>query len=92
MPRSRLAAVPTGIDADVFKPGDKAAARVALGLPRDKFLFGIAATLRSWKGHSYLLDALKLANDPRLHVVIVGDGPQQDNSRSRSRHSASPIK
>jgi glycosyltransferase involved in cell wall biosynthesis len=79
MPRSRLAAVPTGIDADVFKPGDKAAARVALGLPRDKFLFGIAATLRSWKGHSYLLDALKLANDPRLHVVIVGDGPQQDN-------------
>jgi glycosyltransferase involved in cell wall biosynthesis len=79
MPRSRLAAVPTGIDADVFKPGDKAAARVAVGLPRDEFLFGIAATLRSWKGHSYLLDAIKLANDPRMHVVIVGDGPQQEN-------------
>jgi glycosyltransferase involved in cell wall biosynthesis len=79
MPRARLAAVPTGIDADIFKPGDKAAARGALGLPRDKVLFGIAATLRSWKGHSYLLDALKLANDPRLHVVIVGDGPQQPN-------------
>ena len=79
MPRSRLAAVPTGIDADVFKPGDKAAARASLALPRDKFLFGIAATLRSWKGHSYLLDALKLADDPRMHVVIVGDGPQQAN-------------
>jgi glycosyltransferase involved in cell wall biosynthesis len=79
MPRSRLAAVPTGIDADVFKPGDRAAARTALGLPRDKFVFGIAATLRSWKGHSYLLDALKRADDPRLHVVIVGDGPQQEN-------------
>jgi glycosyltransferase involved in cell wall biosynthesis len=79
MPRSRLAAVPTGIDADVFKPGDKAVARASLALPRDKFLFGIAATLRSWKGHSYLLDALKLASDPRMHVVIVGDGPQQDN-------------
>lgn len=79
MPRSRLAAVPTGIDADVFRPGDKAAARTALGLPHDKFLFGIAATLRSWKGHFYLLDALKLANDPHMHVVIVGDGPQQDN-------------
>jgi glycosyltransferase involved in cell wall biosynthesis len=79
MPRARLAAVPTGIDADVFKPGDKAAARATLGLPRDKFLFGIAATLRSWKGHSYLLDALKLADDPRMHVVIVGDGPQQPN-------------
>jgi glycosyltransferase involved in cell wall biosynthesis len=79
MPRERLAAVPTGIDADVFRPGDKAAARTALNLPHDKFLFGIVATLRSWKGHSYLLDALKLANDPRMHVVIVGDGPQQPN-------------
>ena len=79
MLRSRLAAVPTGIDADIFKPGDKGAARKALGLPRDKVLFGIAATLRSWKGHSYLLDALKLADDSRMHVVIVGDGPQQDN-------------
>lgn len=79
MPRARLAAVPTGIDAEVFKPGDKAAARTALKLPRDKFLFGIVATLRSWKGHSYLLDALKLANDPHMHVVIVGDGPQQPN-------------
>jgi glycosyltransferase involved in cell wall biosynthesis len=79
MPRARLAAVPTGIDADVFKPGDKTSARAKLNLPRDKFLFGIAATLRSWKGHSYLLEALKLSNDPRMHVVIVGDGPQQDN-------------
>jgi glycosyltransferase involved in cell wall biosynthesis len=79
VPRAKLAAVPTGIDADVFAPGDRAGARAALGLPRDKVLFGIAATLRSWKGHSYLLDALKLADDPRMHVVIVGDGPQQEN-------------
>jgi glycosyltransferase involved in cell wall biosynthesis len=79
MPRAKLAAVPTGIDAEVFRPGDKAAARGALNLPRDKFLFGIVATLRSWKGHSYLLDALKLTDDPRMHVVIVGDGPQQPN-------------
>jgi glycosyltransferase involved in cell wall biosynthesis len=79
LPRSRLAAVPTGIDAENFRPGDKAAARAALGLPSDKFLFGIAATLRSWKGHSFLLDALKRCGDPSIHLVIVGDGPQQDN-------------
>jgi glycosyltransferase involved in cell wall biosynthesis len=79
MPRERLAAVPTGIDAEIFQPGDKMAARTALGLPRDKILFGIVATLRSWKGHAFLLDALKEAGDPRLHVVIVGDGPQQQN-------------
>jgi glycosyltransferase involved in cell wall biosynthesis len=79
VPRARLAAVPTGIDADTFKPGDKAAARAALGLPQDRILFGIVATLRSWKGHSYLLDALKLSGDPQIHLVIVGDGPQQQN-------------
>lgn len=79
VPRSRLATVSTGVDADIFKPGGKAAAREALDLPRDKYLFGSVATLRSWKGHSFLLDALKLANNPRMHVVIVGDGPQQRN-------------
>jgi glycosyltransferase involved in cell wall biosynthesis len=79
MPRSRLAAVPTGIDADIFSPGDRGAARAQLGLPRDKVLFGNVATLRSWKGHAVLLDALKQAADPRMHLVIVGDGPQQQN-------------
>ena len=79
VPRQRLAAVPTGIDSDVFKPGDKTAARAALGLPQDKFLFGIVATLRSWKGHLILLDALKQLGDAAAHLVIVGDGPMQSN-------------
>ena len=79
VPRQRLAAVPTGIDADVFKPGDKSAARTALGLQQDKFLFGIVSTLRSWKGHLILLDALKQLRDPAAHVVIVGDGPMLPN-------------
>ena len=79
VPRARLAAVPTGIDADVFRPGDQAAARGALGLPQHKFLFGIVATLRSWKGHLVLLDALKQLGNPAAHVVIVGDGPMQPN-------------
>ena len=77
VPRARLASVPTGIDADVFQPGSRNAARTLLGLPADKVLFGIVATLRSWKGHSDLLDALRRADDPRMHLVIVGDGPRQ---------------
>jgi glycosyltransferase involved in cell wall biosynthesis len=79
VPRERLAAVPTGIDSDVFRPGDKAAARAALGLPQDRFLFGIVATLRSWKGHLVLLEALKQLGDPAAQVVIVGDGPMLPN-------------
>ena len=36
-----------------FAPGDRDAARRALGLPAGVPLIGIVATLRSWKGHRY---------------------------------------
>jgi glycosyltransferase involved in cell wall biosynthesis len=72
----RIESVPTGIDAGRYRPGDRAAMRAKLGLPEDAMLLGIVATLRSWKGHEFLLRAL-----PRLernvYLVIVGDGPMR---------------
>jgi glycosyltransferase involved in cell wall biosynthesis len=70
----RIVSVPTGIDTSRFRPGDSSAARAQLGLPRNAPLIGIVATLRSWKGHAYLVEALgSLPSDVRL--VIVGAGP-----------------
>ncbi|MEI7613162.1 MAG: glycosyltransferase family 4 protein, partial [Betaproteobacteria bacterium] len=44
----RVTSIPTGIDTDRFKPGDKATTRQVLGLdPKYRYL-GIVATLRSW--------------------------------------------
>jgi len=40
-------------------------------------LVGIVATLRSWKGHRYLLDAIARLPDRDVNLVIVGDGPQR---------------
>jgi glycosyltransferase involved in cell wall biosynthesis len=40
-------------------------------------LIGIVATLRSWKGHRYLLDALPLMMRSDARLVVVGDGPQR---------------
>jgi glycosyltransferase involved in cell wall biosynthesis len=40
-------------------------------------LIGIVATLRSWKGHRHLLDALPLMMRSDARLVIVGDGPQR---------------
>ncbi len=74
----RVASIPTGIDHDRFSPGDRLAARKALGLPADRFTIGIVATLRSWKGHRFLVEALAASQDPRLLLVIVGDGPQRE--------------
>src|SRR5262245_1653575 len=57
IPIERMTSVPTGIDLDRFVPGDPAAARARVGLPEQRTL-GIVATLRDWKGHSYLFEAL----------------------------------
>src|SRR3954463_8142782 len=71
---SRIESVPTGVDAARFAPGDRAAARQKLGLPVGAMLIGIVATLRSWKGHRYLVEALP----ENSTLVIVGDGPQRE--------------
>jgi glycosyltransferase involved in cell wall biosynthesis len=75
VPAERVQSVPTGIDLARFKPGDRAARRAELGLPVDAFIVGIVATLRSWKGHRYLLEAVQPLGD--IHLVIAGDGPQR---------------
>jgi glycosyltransferase involved in cell wall biosynthesis len=72
---AHVLSVPTGTDLTRFFPADRAEARRALGLA-DGPLIGIVATLRSWKGHRFLIEAL---NDPALaaaRLAIVGDGPQ----------------
>lgn len=81
--KDRIASVPTGIDTDRYSPGDRLAARARLGLPVDARLFGIVATLRSWKGHVDLIDAFAGLADPTAHLVIVGDGPQERKIRAR---------
>ncbi len=74
---ARVVSVPTGIDPERFAPAEKAAAKVALGLdPRQRHV-GIVATLRSWKGHLFLLDAFAQLQRPDIQLVIVGEGPMR---------------
>ena len=77
----RISSVPTGVDTGLFVPADagqKAARRRELGLAEDALLVGIVATLRSWKGHRFLLDAFAKASPDSAHLLIVGDGPQRE--------------
>ena len=80
----RIDSVPTGVDTERFRPGDRAAARAALGLPAEPTLIGIVATLRSWKGHRYLVEALTGLPDT-VGLVIVGDGPQREALQGQVR-------
>jgi glycosyltransferase involved in cell wall biosynthesis len=74
---ARVTSIPTGIDLDRYRPGERLAARAALGLPAEAKIAGIVATLRSWKGHSYLFKALAAMRRPEVLLVVVGDGPQR---------------
>ena len=67
-----VVSIPTGIDLKRFTNTKKA----QLGIPEGAFVFGIVATLRSWKGHQYLLDAFSTLQG-NFHLVIAGDGPQR---------------
>lgn len=80
----RVTSVPTGIDLTHFVPGEAHSARARLGLPQRSTL-GIVATLRDWKGHDYLFEAIAL---DRAHwrgwsLVVVGDGPHRPNLEAR---------
>jgi glycosyltransferase involved in cell wall biosynthesis len=79
VPPERMTSIPTGIDLARFVPGDAVAARSALGLPARPAL-GIVSTLRSWKGHQFLFDALAAdrAAWAGWQVVVVGEGPYRD--------------
>ena len=75
----RVTSIPTGIDTARYVPGDKKAAQAELGLDPSCHYLGIVATLRSWKGHRYLVDAFARLDAPDWHLLIVGGGPQWDN-------------
>jgi glycosyltransferase involved in cell wall biosynthesis len=80
----RVLSIPTGIDTAHFAPGNRAAARRRLGLPDGRTIVGIVATIRSWKGHLYLLDALAaLPQREQMLLLIVGDGPSRQLVENR---------
>ena len=79
-PAERIVSITTGIDLARFAPASaalQAATRARLKLPRDKRIIGIVATLRSWKGHRFLIEAFATLQRADTHLLIVGDGPQR---------------
>jgi glycosyltransferase involved in cell wall biosynthesis len=74
----RIFSIPTGVALERFAPREKnRELQASLKIPDDAFIIGCVAVLRSWKGHLYLLEALKLllAAGRRAYLVMVGEGP-----------------
>ncbi|HVB47924.1 MAG TPA: glycosyltransferase family 4 protein, partial [Burkholderiales bacterium] len=83
--RDSITSVPTGIDLERFRPRDQEGTRRVLGLPPRIPLLGILATLRNWKGHTYLFEALAQLKSryPALRLLVIGDGPYRPKLDAR---------
>ncbi len=84
---TRLALVPVCVDGRLFRPGDRAAAREALGLEVSGRLLLFVGRLERAKGTERLVDALALLapDAPGLRLVLAGDGSQRRPMEEQAR-------
>lgn len=73
MPAERIAVHRTGIDRDLFKPRDRAAAKAALGVAGP--LIASVGALIAGKGHELAIAAM--ARLPNATLLIAGEGPER---------------
>lgn len=73
----KIHSVPTGIDTARFTGQGGEALRRELGIADGAPVIGMAAALRSWKGHRYVLEAMPeiLREFPDAKLVLAGEGP-----------------
>jgi len=69
---ARIDVVHPGVDLDVFRPGDRRAARAALGLPLDERLVAFVGRIQPLKAPDIVLRAA--AKLPGVRIVVAG-GP-----------------
>jgi glycosyltransferase involved in cell wall biosynthesis len=86
--RSRARVIANGIDLSGFAAmPERAAARVALGLPAEAVVFGTIGRLHEQKGHGHLLTAAVevVAAHPKALFLIAGYGSLEGELKSRAQ-------
>lgn len=81
----RVRVVPNGVDAERFRPGDRQAARAALGLAPEGPLLASVGHLSPRKGFQDLIEVLPglRATHPGAELVLVGGAGAEGNDRAR---------
>jgi glycosyltransferase involved in cell wall biosynthesis len=79
VPRERIALVMNGVDGELFRPRDRAAARAELGLDAAGPLLVYAGNLKASKGVLDLVAAFEqaAARHPTLRLAVVGGGDER---------------
>ena len=83
----RVAIVGDGGDLGLFKPGDRAAARAALGIEPDTVVLIHHGILHPNKGNDRIIRAVAALRDrlPRLRFHCLGDGAELESLRALAR-------
>ncbi len=75
----------TNVEAFAKITEDRKDVRAALGIPEDSVAVGIVGRIAPEKGHAVLLEALqKVHARYPIHLVIVGNGPDEELIRDRA--------
>ncbi|HET7498132.1 MAG TPA: glycosyltransferase, partial [Candidatus Eisenbacteria bacterium] len=79
----RIRVVPNGVDPELFRP-DRPGTTVRNGSsPEDAVWVGFSGSLKPWHGTEHLVRALATASreDPRLRLLVLGEGPERGRLR-----------
>jgi glycosyltransferase involved in cell wall biosynthesis len=90
-PAEKITAIANGVDTMHFAPGDRAAARAALGLPADAVCIGIVGRFGPFKRHLELIEAFEMLGTtfPTAHLLVAGGGGSEETAvRARVESSA----
>jgi glycosyltransferase involved in cell wall biosynthesis len=86
VPESKLVVMPNGVNLEKFSPNiSDNGLRAQLGIS-NRIVIGFVGILRDWHRVDLLLDALAMINWERLnlHVLIVGDGPAEQQLKEQA--------
>lgn len=86
VPGDKVSTLRNGVDGRRFTPGDRAAARLATGLPAGRAVLLCVGHLVHRKGQHLLLEALAKSHAPgaRPLLVLVGQGPDGEALRAQA--------
>jgi glycosyltransferase involved in cell wall biosynthesis len=71
-------------DDHLSAPVDRDGVREGLGIGPDDVVVGTVSTLNDYEGIDVLVEAGGILDDPRLAVLVVGDGPARDRLSARA--------
>ena len=81
--KTKMSVARLGVDIDFFSPvTDKKLFKKKLNLPEDKFIIGYVGRISKEKNTQVLFKAFKkLEEQEKLHLLLVGDGPEDERKR-----------